>query len=85
MTTKKKMGRPPAPWMFDLVELKLNGQWTDPYEIAAHFQINAKTVKSFIEKLGIKPKHEIENGVARAYYKVSELKRATELYVKPWL
>lgn len=85
MTSKKKMGRPPASWMFELVDLELDGPWTDAYEVADHLGVNAKTVKSFFEKLDIKPKHEVENGKVRARFKIAELRRAAGAYVKPWL
>ena len=43
-----------------------------------------KTVKTFFDKLKVKPKHEIEKGRARARFRVTELKRAAKAHIEPW-
>lgn len=85
MGKKKRLGRPPAEWMFKVVELNLDDAWTDPYEISNRFSLNVNTVKSFFEKLKLKPKYEVENGTVRARFRVSDFKRAAAAHVEPWL
>lgn len=81
----KRMGRPPAPWMHQFLDLKIDSLWTDAYDIAKHMDMNPRTVKSFLQKLNVEPKHVVENGKARARFKVKELKIAAKAYIKPWL
>ena len=85
MGKQKKMGRPPASWMFELIEVKFDKQWTDAYEVSKYFGIRIRTVKSFFYKLHTKAIHTIENGRAKAQFNVKELKEATKLYIEPWL
>lgn len=82
---RSRMGRPPAEWMFEVPKLKLSNSWTDAYEIADALKQNVKTVKSFLSKLEIKPKHEVEAGIVKARFRVSDLKKAAEIYIQPWL
>lgn len=85
MDKKKRIGRPPASWMFKMVNIRLDKQWTDAYEVADIFGLNVNAVKSFFRNLSLKPSHRIENGKARAQFKVKELKEAARLYIEPWL
>ena len=85
MLEKKKIGRPPANWMFKLIDLNLSEQWTDAYEIADKLKLNVKTVKSFFYKLNIQPKHVVIKGKARAQFNVNDLRQAIKLRIKPWL
>ena len=82
---KKRMGRPPAPWMHQLLDLKLDSLWTDASTVAKYMNMNPHTVKSFFQKLNIKPKHMVENGIARARFKTKDLKNAVNEYISPWL
>lgn len=82
MIKKKKMGRPPAAWMFQLLELKLSESWTDCHEVSELLNVHLKTVQSFFRKLDVEPTHEVRNGIAHARFKVSELKQAAKNYVK---
>ena len=84
MIKRKRMGRPPAPWMFKLVDLQFNTQWTDSSEVACTLEVKSKTVRSFFEKLSVTPKYEVNKGQARAKFKVSELKKAAKEYITPW-
>lgn len=81
---KKRIGRPPAKWMFEVLDIDFADSWTDAYEISEVLKLNTNTVKSFLGKLHTKPKHVIENGVARARYRVSDLKIGVKGYVEPW-
>ena len=85
MTKQKKMGRPPAPWMHKLLELKLNTNSVTAYEISELLEVNVRTVKSFFQKLPLEPKYELENGFIRARYKTSDVKKAVKAYIAPWL
>ena len=79
------MGRPPAAWMFKLLELKLENQWTDAYEISDCFKLTVSTVKKFLIKLELEKKHEVINGKAHTKYKLTDIKKATKSYLEPWL
>ena len=81
----KKIGRPPAKWMFEIHKTEFLSTWTDAYEIARILSLNVRTVKSFLAKLKVKPKHVIEGGTARARYKVSEIRKGAKEYVEPWV
>lgn len=85
MAEKKKMGRPPAEWMFKLRDYPFDKQWTDTYEVAKNLGIHVKTVKSFLDKLKVKPRHIIIDAKTRAQFKVKDLKEATRLYIEPWV
>jgi hypothetical protein len=85
VSDNKKMGRPPASWMFKLADLPIRKQWTDAYEVAEILGLHVKTVKSFFSKLPIQPLHIVENAKTRAQFKVKELKEAAKSYVEPWL
>ena len=84
MKAKTKMGRPPAPWMFSFVDLGIEKAWITPYEIGEKMDVHVGTVKSFLKKLPVRPKHDVENGIVRTTFKVSDLKKATKDYLKPW-
>lgn len=85
MKKKKRIGRPPAKWMFQLANFGCDKTWIDAYETADLLEQNFKTVKSFLRKLDIDTKHVIENGKARTFYKITELKSATKKYIEPWM
>lgn len=85
MTEKKRMGRPPAEWMFELAQINVRSTWIDAYEIAELYGLNINTVKSHLVKLNVSPKHLIENGRAKAKYKTTELKQAARKYIDAWL
>lgn len=85
MTEKKKMGRPPASWMFSLAHISPSKPWMDAYEIAELFGLNIKTVKSHLSKLKIIPKHVIKNGKAKAQFKTKELRTAAKIHIEPWM
>ena len=84
MEKRKRMGRPPASWMFKLVEIQFKNNWTDAYEVSSLLKTDFKKIKLFFAKLPIKPKYEIENGKSRARFKARDLKKATENYINPW-
>jgi hypothetical protein len=86
MRTKKKMGRPPAPWVYEIVSFKMNDdQFIDVYELAIKLNVPVSSLKAFLRKANAKRKHEIQNGKARALFKVKDLKTAAKNYLKPWL
>ena len=85
MTKQKRIGRPPASWVHQLTEADFEKTWIDAYEIAERFELNVRTVKSFIQKLPVKPEHEIVNGKAKARFKAKDLKKAARDYVEKWL
>jgi hypothetical protein len=85
MTKQKRVGRPPAFWVRQLSEADFDKTWIDPYEIAKRFDLNVRTVKSFIQKLPVKAEHEVVNGKAKARFKAKDLTKAAKEYVEKWL
>ena len=84
MKKRKRMGRPPAQWMFELINIKFDRHWTNAYQVASLLNTDFKKIKLFFAKLPIKPKYEIENGISKAQFKVSELKKSVKDYTDPW-
>lgn len=82
---KKKLGRPPAKWMFEVLEMDFADSWTDAYEIAQALKQNVRTVKSFLGKLEITPRHVVDGGKARAKYKVGDVRKGVKGYVEAWV
>ena len=85
MNSKKKMGRPPAPWVHEIANLTItDSQWLDVYELSNIIEVSVLSLKAFIRKAQVKRKHEVNEGQVKAKFKVKELKKAAKEYITPW-
>ncbi len=82
----KKMGRPPAPWVYEMDSLSIEeNQYMDVYELSTSLHVPVSCLKAFFRKAEVKRKHEIQGGKARARFKIKDLKKAAREYIAPWL
>lgn len=83
---KKKIGRPPAEWVYQLSQLKnKDDEFLDYNDLCELFDISLRSAHGFCSKCGIKGdyyKHE-SKGV-RKRFRVKDLKKAAALYLKEW-
>lgn len=85
MIKRKRMGRPPAPWMYQLEDLKIEeNRWVSIQEISDEIGVHINTAKSFLRKREVKRKHEVINGRTKMKFKVKDLKKAAKEYITPW-
>lgn len=86
MTRKReRMGRPPARWVYEILNLKLaDNHWLDKNELAKELGKEVNSVKSFLKKLDMPKKYEFDDGFIRAKTKFVDLKKAVAAYIAPW-
>jgi hypothetical protein len=86
MKATKKIGRPPAPWVFEMARLDQESNiWLDITEISDIFNVHVNTAKTFLSKTSVDRKYEIVNGRTKMKLKVSDLKKAAQDYIRPWM
>lgn len=81
--TKRKMGRPPAPWMFELATLKKKDRESLDYQgLCDMFCLSKRMVQNFCSKLEIPGEYyQAENKTVQKRFRVSELKKAAKRYI----
>jgi hypothetical protein len=82
--TKKKIGRPPAQWVYQLA--KLDGskdKYLDYHDLSEMFGLTIRSVHGFCTKAGAKGEYyKHENNVIRKRFSAHELKQVAEKYLK---
>lgn len=82
---KSRMGRPPAPWARELVNLPFpDDSWVSLQELSGKLNISFLTLKVFLNRFTIIKKYEFENGAIRSKYKMSEIKTVIKNYINQW-
>ncbi|MBI2603585.1 MAG: hypothetical protein HYW48_11075 [Deltaproteobacteria bacterium] len=83
MAKKRKMGRPPAPWMYDLAMGKhLRSAETLNYEdIRTRFNVSIPAVRNFCAKLKIKGEYFFDGKNVVKRYSAKKLQQAAKEYV----
>lgn len=82
---KARMGRPPAPWVYEILNLNLKEKdWVDKNDLCELLGISVYSIKVFLAKLNIDKKYELDSGFIRAKYKYSDLKQSVKEYIAPW-
>lgn len=82
---KKKMGRPPAMWLYEVVKItNQDGQLLDVAELSRLLGTSVMSLKSFLRKSETPKKHVVENGTAKAKYKMADIKKSVREYLIPW-
>ena len=86
MTKKKRMGRPPAQWAFDLEKLRYREDkflsLSDLVEITG---APVGSLKAFLRKSETPREYELEGGQARALYRVKDIKQSAYAHIEPWV
>lgn len=86
MKTTKKIGRPPAPWVYEMARCSEPlDDWLDLEKVGTTFKVHVNTAKTFLRKVNVPRQHEIVNGRAKMKFKVNDLKKAAQEYLEPWL
>ena len=89
MGRKKKkcvapVGRPPAPWFYELLKLDLPGDsFLDYYELSEKLGVTVKAVHGVCAKLGIPGEYyrTSTKGIRKRFY-LRDLKRCVSAYLK---
>ena len=86
MNKKKRMGRPPAKWAYDLAKLK--HQDDKRLSLTTLSEITGASIGSlriFLNKSETPKEYELEGGQARALYRVKDIKKSARDHIEPWL
>ena len=86
MKKKKRMGRPPAQWAYDLAKLKYQDE--KKFSLAALSEMTGASVGSlriFFNKSDTAKEYELEGGQARTLYRVKDIKKSASDHIEPWL
>ena len=83
-TKKRKVGRPPAKWVYELANLDLpDDQFLDYHDLAEMFGITIRTVHGFCSKAKVEGDYyKTADRTIRKKFKVSQLKESSMIYVK---
>lgn len=81
-----KMGRPPAPWMYELTKLKLqDNKIIGLKELSDLLGIPITSLKTFFNKIKTVRTHKVENGKVQTLYKVGDIRKSAKNYITPWI
>jgi hypothetical protein len=82
--TKKKMGRPPAQWVYELTKLdESKEKFLDYHDLSEMFGLTIRSVHGFCTKAGAQGEYyKHENNVIRKRFSVHELKLVAKKYLK---
>ena len=83
---KRRIGRPPAKWAYDFVELKQRGDTKLSLVMLAEMTgASVGTLRRFFIKSKTPKEYELEGGQARALYRVKDIKNSAREHIEPWL
>lgn len=80
---KKSAGRPPAPWMYELANLKIedNEERIDYKQLSEKFDISIRAAQAFCGKLSLQATYRLENRFAVRLFYLRDLKKAAGDYI----